>query len=83
MATAQKPKKKSKVNPANTEMEELVPSSTDLNELFETGSSTTGTKYFVKENSLFLFTGIILLIYYIISTCCINFCFSYTVSRII
>lgn len=43
MATAQKPKKKSKVNPANTEMEELVPSSTDLNELFETGSSTTGT----------------------------------------
>ena len=45
MAMAQKPKKKSKVNPANTEMEELVPSSSDLNELFETSNGTTG-----KEN---------------------------------
>lgn len=49
MATAQKPKKKSKVNPANTEMEELVPSSTDLNELFETSSSTAGKLKMFKK----------------------------------
>jgi len=42
MATAQKPKKKSKVSPADTEMEELVPSASDLGELFENSSSAGG-----------------------------------------
>lgn len=55
MAMAQKPKKKSKINPANTEMEELVPSNTDLNELFETNSNATTGKLLTETSINLIF----------------------------